>query len=151
MDFYERSLKISEELGDKYGIGLSLHNIGIIYWYKGKYEKVEEYLMKSLVIQKEIGYKQLELSTITHLYLVNKFHNKAYDKSEIHRLIKEKEDKYGIVGRVYFSLYQLLEDKSYLETAYNQVQEKASAMDDGAKFLELKIPKAIVEEWEKVK
>jgi len=24
-------------------------------------------------------------------------------------------------------------------------------MDDGAKFLELKIPKAIVEEWEKVK
>ena len=41
----------------------------------------------------------------------------------------------------------------YLESAYNQVQEKASAMDEelAAKFLELKIPKAIVEEWEKVK
>ena len=33
----------------------------------------------------------------------------------------------------------------------NQVQEKASAMEDGAKFLKLPIPKAIVEEWEKVK
>ena len=50
-----------------------------------------------------------------------------------------------------FRLYQFLENTSYLETAHNQVQEKASEMDDGAKFLELKIPKAIVEEWEKVK
>ena len=33
----------------------------------------------------------------------------------------------------------------------NQVQEKASAMEDGAKFLSYPIPKAIVEEWEKVK
>jgi hypothetical protein len=35
----------------------------------------------------------------------------------------------------------------------NQVQEKASAMDTelGKKFLSYPIPKAIVEEWEKVK
>ena len=52
-----------------------------------------------------------------------------------------------------FRLYELLEDKSYLETAYNQIQEKASAMVEElkAKFLSYPIPKAIVEEWEKVK
>ena len=35
----------------------------------------------------------------------------------------------------------------------NQVQEKASAMEEelAAKFLSYPIPKAIVEEWEKVK
>ena len=51
------------------------------------------------------------------------------------------------------ALYQLLEDTSYLETAYKQVQEKADAMEDElkAKFLSYPIPKAIVEEWEKVK
>ena len=49
-----------------------------------------------------------------------------------------------------FALYKLLEDTKYLKTAYNQVQEKASAMDDGAKFLNYTIPNAIVEEWEKV-
>jgi len=49
-------------------------------------------------------------------------------------------------------LYELLEDKSYLETAYNQVQEKADSLEaDGAvKFLSYPIPKAIVEELEKV-
>ena len=44
-----------------------------------------------------------------------------------------------------------MKDAFYLETAYHQVQEKASAMEDGAKFLSYPIPKAIVEEWEKVK
>ena len=50
-------------------------------------------------------------------------------------------------------LYELLEDKSYLETAYNQIQEKADNLepDVAAKFLSYPIPKAIVEEWEKVK
>ena len=52
----------------------------------------------------------------------------------------------------YLRFYELLEDKSYLETAYNQIQEKADAMEDKfkAKFLSYPIPKAIVEEWEKV-
>ena len=47
----------------------------------------------------------------------------------------------------------LLEDASYLDSAYNQVQEKADNLepDVAAKFLSYPIPKAIVEEWEKVK
>ena len=50
-------------------------------------------------------------------------------------------------------LYELLKNKTYLKTAYNQVQEKTSAMDGelAKKFLSYPIPKAIVEEWEKVK
>ena len=63
-------------------------------------------------------------------------------------LIKKAEN---IEFELNLRLYELLDDKSYLETAYNQVQEKASAMDDAAKFLSYPIPKAIVEEWEKVK
>ena len=49
-----------------------------------------------------------------------------------------------------YHLYELLEDKSYLEIAYNQIQEKVDAMDDELKekFLNHPIPKAIVEEWE---
>ena len=47
--------------------------------------------------------------------------------------------------------FVLLEDKSYIETAYNEVQEKADNLesDIAAKFLSYPIPKAIVEEWEK--
>ena len=52
-----------------------------------------------------------------------------------------------------YTIYQLIEDKTYLESAYNQIQEKADNLepDVAAKFLSYPIPKAIVEEWEKVK
>ena len=46
---------------------------------------------------------------------------------------------------VNYHLYELLEDKSYLETANNQIQEKVDAMDDELKekFLNYPIPKQI--------
>jgi len=76
--------------------------------------------------------------------------NYKYDEKEIHTLIKKTEN---IEFELNLRLYELLEDNSYLETAYNQVQEKADNLepDVAAKFLSYPIPKAIVEEWEKVK
>ena len=73
-----------------------------------------------------------------------------FDVNEIHSLIKEAEN---IEFDLNLRLYELLEDTSYLETAYNQVQEKADNLepDVAAKFLSYPIPAVIVEEWEKVK
>ena len=89
----------------------------------------------------------MELETTTYLYLTYKHLGKDYDIKDIYTLIKDKQNiEYALNLR----LYQLLEDNSYLETAFNQVQEKASAMDNTAKFLSYLIPAAIVEEWEKV-
>ena len=90
------------------------------------------------------------LDTTTYLYLTYKHLGKDYDVNEIHTLIKEADN---IEFEANFRLYELLEDTSYLETAYNQVQEKADNLepDVKAKFLSYLIPKAIVEEWEKVK
>ena len=68
--------------------------------------------------------------------------------------IKTKKDEENkLESEFNFRIYQLLEDTSYLKTAYNQVQEKADNLepDIAAKFLSYPIPKAIVEEWEKVK
>ena len=74
----------------------------------------------------------------------------ANDEKEIHALIKETEH---IEFELNFRIYQLMEDIVYLETAYNQVQDKADNLepDMQAKFLSYPTPKAIVEEWEKVK
>ena len=54
---------------------------------------------------------------------------------------------------VNFHLYELLDDISYLEIAYKQLQYYVNKMEDKfkTKFLSYPIPKAIVEEWEKVK
>ena len=63
------------------------------------------------------------------------------------------KNKHILIFVYNFYLYQLLEDKSYLETAYNQVQEKADNLEPDVKlkFLSYPIPKAIGEEWEEVK
>ena len=92
----------------------------------------------------------MPLWTTTYLYLTYKHLGKEYDVNEIHSLIKDTEN---IEFNLNYPLYQLLEDTSYLESAYNQVQEKADNLEPDVKlkFLERRIPKAIVEEWEKVK
>jgi len=112
-------------------------------------DEAVEHLEKFITIQKEIGFKGIELETTTFLYLTYKHIGRTYDVNEIHTLIKDAEN---IEFKINLRLYELLEDKSYLEAAYNQVQEKADAMDEelGKKFLSYQIPKAIVEEWEKV-
>ena len=68
----------------------------------------------------------------------------------INSFIYHYRDKIGFDTNYY--IYLLLEHHSYLETAYNQVQEKADNLepDVAAKFLSYPIPAAIVEEWEKV-
>ena len=64
-----------------------------------------------------------------------------------------KEGKKRVSPELNFGNFQLLEDTSYLKTAYKQVQEKANNLepDVAAKYLSYPIPKAIVEEWERVK
>ena len=49
-------------------------------------------------------------------------------------------------------IWTIEENKLYLETAYNQIQEKADAMEDELKekFLNYPIPKQIIEEYNKV-
>ena len=149
LEYYDRALKIQEELGDKAGMGFSLHNIGRVHYNKGDYKKAEDYLEKALSIQKEIGLKGLELITTPYLYLSYKHLGKDYYEKQIHNVIKDAEN---IEFELNLRLYQLLENKSYLETAYKQVQEKASEMEEELlkKFLSYLIPKAIVEEYNKV-
>ncbi len=74
---------------------------------------------------------------------------KGQQELHIHSLINEANN---IHFRLNPGLYQLLEESSYLENAYNQLQEKASAMEKelAEKFLSYPIPKAIAKEWEKL-
>ena len=55
--FYNRSLLISEEIGDKRGISASLNNIGALYMNQGQGVRALEFFTKSLKIREEIGDK----------------------------------------------------------------------------------------------
>ena len=143
LDYYERSLAIQEEIDDKNGMAENYNNIGNVYLNKGNYEIAIKYLEKSLNI------KNGQLTATTLLSLAQKHLGKEYDLQEIHKLIEEPDEiDYGIN----FSLYELLEDKSYLETAHTQLQKKADKMDHEMKdkFLNYPVQKQIIEAWEKV-
>ena len=149
---FNHSLIVRNKLGFKPHIEFVNYWIGRSYYHKANYEKSDEYFNRCINIQKEIGDTSAEgtLDYAIHLELMCKMKGTSYNKTEIITLIKEvpNPDLY-----LNFRVYQLLEDTSYLETAYNQVQEKADNLesDVAAKFLSYPIPKAIVEEWEKVK
>ena len=104
---------------------------------------------KSATMQMELD-STITLETASHLFLSKKILSKKYNVAEIHSLIKKQEE---IENYINFALFKLLEDTSYLETAYNQVQKKADIMEEDLKlkFHSYPIPKAIGEEWEKVK
>jgi class 3 adenylate cyclase/TolB-like protein len=149
IEFGMNSLEIFKNLEflstECYSLGL----IGCYYLDKGDYDTAIEYLEESVSIFKGDGHKDT-LWAIKYLFLAYKKLGKKYNEDEIHTLIKEKD---YIDWEDNYRLYCLFEDTSYLETADKQIQELADNLepDVAAKFLSYPIPKAIVEEWEKVK
>jgi len=115
-------------------------------------QKASEYLEKSLNVRRDFADTTdvWFLDNITNLFNLYKNLGKEYDEKVIHRLTKNVEN---IEFDLNYALYQLLEEKSHLKTAYKQVQQLADNLEPDVKlkFLSYPIPKAIVEEWEKVK
>ncbi len=58
LEYYFKSLKIKEGIGDKSGIAITLSKIGIVYSKQGDYPKTLEYYFKSLKINEEFGNKR---------------------------------------------------------------------------------------------
>ena len=151
---YKNNLELYEKLDDKENIIYTLVSLGINCYNDKKYENALDYLEKSQSMQKEIEIVETEqrliyeLPTVLYLNLSYKYFGQKYDLTKIQELIKQSEN---ISYRTNFRLYELLEDRTYLETAYNQIQDEADAMadDQKEKFLNCPIPKNILEEWEK--
>lgn len=57
IEYFTKSLKIKEEIGNKEGIATALNNIGIIYYDQSDYANALDYYTRSLKIRKEIGDK----------------------------------------------------------------------------------------------
>ncbi|HEY9803876.1 MAG TPA: tetratricopeptide repeat protein [Leptolyngbyaceae cyanobacterium] len=55
IDFYQQSLEIQREIGDRFGEGNSLGNLGNAYNSLGQYQRAIDFLQQSLEIQREIG------------------------------------------------------------------------------------------------
>ena len=148
LNYFERALEQYEQLDDRLGIAMNLYGIGYRHHSMGDYERAIEYLEKSYIMLKEAGagYQYL-IEPTTVLFLTFKNLGREFDKEEIHTIVNNSESFEFYIN---MRLYKLLEDKSYLETAYSQVQKLANYLEPNIakKFLSYPIPKQIIEEWE---
>ncbi len=82
IELYRKSLKISEEIGDKQGIADAINNLGTFYYNKGEYDKAIELYQKRLQISEEIGDK-LSIGMVSA-----NLGNVYYDKGEFDKAIE---------------------------------------------------------------
>ena len=57
IEYYNKALKLFEELGHKRGISNCYHNLGELYSRQGFFDTAAEYYLKALKIYEEIGDK----------------------------------------------------------------------------------------------
>ena len=150
LENYKRALELETEIENYQEAIGTMMKIAFCHFYKGEYEKALESYKRSLDMQKNIEYLNKSWWTPIWLQLTRKMAGEKYDTGEIFGLIKDNK----IEGfKLNYWLYQLLEESSYLIKSYELIIEEANNLesDVAAKFLSYPIPKAIVEEWEKVK
>ena len=130
--------------------------LGKSYLNNKQYKLCIESLNKALELYSQIDRGRALLVDIkVFLYIAKKKLNLYYDINSFDILLNNLINPNDIIGvdffEINYSIYLLKEEKSYLEIAYNQIQEQAGNLEPDlvAKFLSYPIPAAIVEEWEK--
>jgi tetratricopeptide (TPR) repeat protein len=73
-------LKISEEVGDRQGEGVTLNNIAGVYYAWHKYDQAIKYYMKSLKIFEDVDDRKHEGGTLNNIGMVYKAWGK-YDQA----------------------------------------------------------------------
>ena len=152
LKYYHLSIDELEIFGHRNRqIGTSKAGLGRAYYHLGPISRAIECLNESLEIQKTIVPRDedLQLEITTNLFLSYKQMGKEFDLREIVLLIEKVEN---IEYELNYGLFELLDDKSYLEAAYKQVHDKAESMENeiSEKFLNYPIPKVIIESWKSI-
>lgn len=111
LSFYNKSLKIKKEVGDKEGVAVALHNIGHVYLLQGNISYALECFRKSLKLHEEVGNKSgiaASLHSLGGVYSGQGDIPKALEY--YHRSLKirvEISDKHGVsaclnnIGEIY--------------------------------------------------
>lgn len=102
LNYSQRSLKISEEIGDKRGMASTSNNMGMIYNAQGATVKALDHYQRSLKLCEETGNKvglAVTLNNIGSIYYANGDIDKALDYFQLSMKLKEElGDKKGMAN-----------------------------------------------------
>ncbi len=132
LNYYDKSLKIREEIGDKKGIANVYNNIGVIYENDGDLGKALDYYLKGLTIREIINDKEgitLSYNSLGAVYLKQQNYGQAenyglkalklaqelgypqdigYAAQSLYEFYKVRND--GMKALSYFELYTVMKD-----------------------------------------
>jgi len=113
LDYYDKSLKIMEEIGDKKNVASVFNNIGLIYSKQGDKLKAVDYLTKSMKIYEELGNKNGIVTELNNIALIYKNQNDGtmaliyLEKAlKINREIRDKKEigiSHNNIGLIYLN------------------------------------------------
>ena len=122
--------------------------MGVTYYHMKKYEEALLHFDKSYSMLNQYNIVD-KLYLITYKILLYKKIEKKYNLETLNKLINETDK---LEYETDFNLFKIFNNKGYLKRAYKSIKQIISEMEEELKlkFLNYPIPKAIVEEWEKV-
>lgn len=116
IDFFSKSLKIDQEIGDKVDESSMLNNIGIVFQNQGYYDQALDYHSQSLNIRIELGDKRGEASSLSNIGFINEHqgnHELALDYYKQSLEIAEEIDDKIMLANIksnYALTYQNMEE-----------------------------------------
>ncbi|NQE52820.1 Photosystem I assembly protein Ycf3 [ANME-1 cluster archaeon GoMg3.2] len=147
LEYFEKALKLNEELGSKEGIAISLGNIGNACQIKGELDKALEYYEKALKLDEELGSKEgiaIGLGNIGNVYKIKGELDKAleyYEKSS--KLNEELGSKGGMaiglgnIGIVYVNKGELDKALEYFENALKKFKDVGNRIETARTLMSL--------------
>jgi adenylate cyclase len=131
LNYWQRSLKVAEEIGHKYQVATLIGNIGIIYEHQGDYTKSIDYYVRSLKILEENGDKSgtgSVLMNIGLIYFRENDHTKALDYYQRSlNIFEENGDKRGISDVL-----------NVIGNSYSNTKDDSTALDYYQRSLKIK-------------
>ncbi|NJL10207.1 MAG: CHAT domain-containing protein, partial [Calothrix sp. SM1_7_51] len=144
LDYYQQSLAISQQIGDKAVESPTLNNIGAVYGSLGQYQKALDYYQQSLAIRKQRGDKSGEGTILSNIGKV--YHNLEQYQTALDLLqqslaiFQQIDDKYSEgtilnnIGKVYGSLGQYQKALDYYQQSLAISQQIGDKPGEGVSF-----------------
>ncbi|SVB07997.1 uncharacterized protein METZ01_LOCUS160851, partial [marine metagenome] len=148
LDLMMKSSALAKEINNNERILWTQFITGSIHYMKQEYKTaMDEYMDPAIAALKELD-EDLGLFDTSIYFLCLKELKREYDIADLKKLIEKEKDDIGYIGD--YHLFKLLGERSYLQSAYDQVMKKKSNLEPevAEKYINYPIVKEIIKKWE---
>ncbi|MFQ5979232.1 MAG: tetratricopeptide repeat protein [Candidatus Heimdallarchaeota archaeon] len=139
MEYFEQSLAIRQEMGNKHDVAVSLQNIGVMHDYKGNKDKSIEYHERALKLFREIGNKSRLAWCLTNtggLYANEGNFKQGLEYAQQGLILNQEIGSQGMIAYSHYCLALIYLQKGDLDQALEHCQQGLTIAEEvGWKWL----------------